>query len=308
MLSRLSNMKKINLFLIGAPKSGTTAMAYYLSCHPSVYMCSPKEPHYFSDDLSKYAVVDTLDDYHGLFKGSRNDYSFLGEASVWYLYSDSAIKRIYEYNQTARIVVMLRNPVEMIYSMHSQHVYSNDEDVVDFGKAFYLQKQRAQGALIPKGCRSVKALMYSEIAKYDEQLTRLYSYFPKNQVKVVLYDDFSKNPKLEYDKLLEFLALDQFSLSDYKVVNSNKIPKSIFVNKLLKYRPQQVIKFRDALKKMLGINQFYLSEILNGVNSCHISRAPLEKELTQSIYNDYSRSIKNLNLMLNDRVKNWVRV
>ena len=83
---------KPNFFIIGAPKSGTTALYQYLSSHPNIYMCTPKEPHYFSNELNGVAFVKTLDEYQNLFKGKNKNHKIIGEASVWYLYSENALQ------------------------------------------------------------------------------------------------------------------------------------------------------------------------------------------------------------------------
>ena len=69
---------KPNFFIIGAPKSGTTALYQYLSSHPNIYMCTPKEPHYFSNDLNGVAFVKTLDEYQNLFKAKNKNHKIIG--------------------------------------------------------------------------------------------------------------------------------------------------------------------------------------------------------------------------------------
>src|SRR4029078_338240 len=88
-----------NLFIVGAPRSGTTALHAYLSTHPDVFMSDPKEPMYWADDLpgamrSSHAPVATLDEYLALFAKAEPRHRVIGEASPIYLRSRSAIPRI----------------------------------------------------------------------------------------------------------------------------------------------------------------------------------------------------------------------
>src|SRR5258706_10449866 len=107
-----------DFFIVGAPKCGTTAMNDYLGQHPDIYM-APKELHYFGADLK---IKDKISEsaYLQYFKNAGNK-KILGEASVWYLFSGTAAKEIKNFSPDAKILIMLRNPVEVVYSLHSQH-------------------------------------------------------------------------------------------------------------------------------------------------------------------------------------------
>ena len=158
-------MNKPNLFIVGAPKSGTTALSDYLREHPNIFISVPKEPHFFAIDLPGHRrKFDTYAKYIRLFENA--DEHVVGEASVHYLYSQKAIENIYEFNSEARLIAMLRKPVEMVYSMHSQALASLNEDVTDFEKAWELEPERSAGRHVPKHCHDVQILYYSQIAKY----------------------------------------------------------------------------------------------------------------------------------------------
>ena len=166
----ISSLKRPNFFIVGAPKSGTTALSEYLRGHPSVFMASPKEPHYFATDMDQYRSISEPDDYFELFARANPQHLAIGEASVWYLYSTEAIGNIRNYNKNSKIIVMLRKPVDMIYAMHSQHLVSMGEDEPDFEKAWKLEAQRRAGNKLPKGILHRENLYYSQIAAYGSQL------------------------------------------------------------------------------------------------------------------------------------------
>ena len=250
--------KTPNFFIVGAPKCGTTALSEYLKEHPNVFMSTPKEPHYFADDMVKHRGIKKRKDYFYLFDEVKKNHLAIGEASVWYLYSKNAIENIYNYNKDVKIIIMLRKPVDMVYSMHSQHQNSQGEDEPDFEKAWNLEPERKNGKKIPKHILHVPNLYYSEIAKYYSQLMRVYNYFPKNQVKVIMFDDFKNNTKKVYCETLTFLNLPEFDKNEFPKINENKNFRFHFYNKLISSEP---IIFRNIRKKIRSL--IWLKKIIH---------------------------------------------
>src|SRR6476620_1237476 len=123
-----TNLKKPNLFILGAPKCGTTSMAYYLSQHPEIFVSPYKEPHYFNLD-SEYRFTFSEKQYLENFKNATSFHKYLVDASVWYLYSKVAVDEILKYNPESKFIVMLRNPVDMFYSLHQQLLFSGIENI-----------------------------------------------------------------------------------------------------------------------------------------------------------------------------------
>ncbi|MCP2728272.1 sulfotransferase family protein [Limnofasciculus baicalensis] len=104
-------MKKPNLFVVGAPKCGTTSMHNYLGQHPEIFMSSPKELHYFSRDIDCFTgKIKELYNYLQLFDSAGNA-KYIGESSPEYLYSEVASQQIKELCSDAKIIIMLRNPL-----------------------------------------------------------------------------------------------------------------------------------------------------------------------------------------------------
>src|SRR5262245_55217092 len=127
-----------NLFIVGAPKCGTTSLASYLAEHPSIFMCEPKEPSYFSRELiesrteaERWETPWRYDEsaYLKLFDAAKPTQVVLGEASTTYLYSHRAPAAIRALAPEARIVVMLRDPVELVQALHAQKVLEGEETV-----------------------------------------------------------------------------------------------------------------------------------------------------------------------------------
>ncbi|MFO7878451.1 MAG: sulfotransferase, partial [Bacteroidales bacterium] len=140
----LKDTKKPEFFLIGAPKCGTSSLARYLDSHPDVHFSYPKEPNYFNTDFSKKQRMFTDETlYLNQCFHKAADKNIAGEGSVWYLYSKEAVPNILKFQPDAKFIVMLRNPVDVAYAMHSTHLRNKvNENVDDFKKAWDLQEIR----------------------------------------------------------------------------------------------------------------------------------------------------------------------
>jgi len=128
-------MRKPDFFIVGAPKCGTTALYRFLSQHPEIFLPKVKEVHFFGSDLYLPGYVPDTEKYLRLFANARDE-TRVGEASVWYLYSKVSAAEIKHFAPEASILIMLRNPVDMIHSLHSQLQYVGVERIKGFESAF----------------------------------------------------------------------------------------------------------------------------------------------------------------------------
>lgn len=142
-------MKPPNFFIVGAPKCGTTTLWTYLYEHPNCYMTPTKEPNYFTTDLQPFYKIDSRDEYIKLFEGAGESHIAVGEASTAYLLSHEAMKNIYNFDPKAKIIVMLRNPVDLVYSYHLFRVFLGVERVRSFDRVWEIQEDRKNGKNIP---------------------------------------------------------------------------------------------------------------------------------------------------------------
>ena len=144
---------KPNLFIVGQPKSGTTALHQFLGQHPEIYMSSIKEPHFFCADFhlesdrayGKQRFYDFRSEsaYLQLFSKAKN-VKIAGESSTNYLYSQVAAEKIYNFNPDAKIIIVLREPAQFLYSLHSHYVKFTEENEPDFLTALALETKRQQ--------------------------------------------------------------------------------------------------------------------------------------------------------------------
>jgi len=298
-------MPKPNFFIVGAPKCGTTALSEYLRDHPNIFISIPKEPHFFANDLPGRQFVCSLDKYIRLFDNANNNHIAIGEASVWYLYSDVALLNIKHFNSKAKIIVMLRNPVNLVYSFHSQSLYNKSEDQRNFKAAWDLVCERKQGKHIPKYCSDIKLLYYNEIAKLGSQLERLYNIFPAEQVKTIFYEDFSKNTQKVYEEVLQFLDVPSDSRTYFPKVNQNKQHKSQLVALFTKHPPKSLVNLALKVKKYIGIDRIGLMSTLESINKKETVRVDLDPDFSKEIYEVYKFDIQKLAKITGQDLSNW---
>ena len=223
-------MSTIDFFIIGAPKSGTTALASYLARHPDVYMSTPKEPNYFVDDVPGYNRMDK-DEYFNLFKNRKEKCK--GEASTIYLYSDKAVPNILEYNPNARFIVLIRDPVKMFASWHNQLMKHFIEEEANPKKAWDLQEQRKLGERIPALCKIPDLLQYRDTCAIGHQIKRATARIPQDNLLVLRQDELQNDTRGVYLKVLNFLGVPDDGQDSFKRENQSAKPRSSLVQKLV---------------------------------------------------------------------------
>jgi hypothetical protein len=228
-------MYKPNLFLVGVPKSGTTSMHDYLGQHPEIFMVPSKEPFYFASDINLSWRIGEKSQYLSLFRSAENS-KYVGESSTGYMYSKVAASNIKKFCPNAKIIVMLRHPVDMIYSWHGHLLLSLEENILDFEEALAAQEDRKQGKRVPEHCEEPKLLLYFDIVKYSEQLKRYLDLFGPDNVHVILFDDFSKKTAITYRQTLDFLEVEPGFEATFEIKNAAKpLPNLALRSFLLKY-------------------------------------------------------------------------
>jgi hypothetical protein len=287
-------MKNPNLFIVGAPKSGTTFLYHYLKQHPEIYFPDFKEPHFFGSDLIRRngAYNLSLNEYQNLFK---TDKKIIGEASTFYLFSKDAAEEIYNFNPKAKIIIMLRDLVDLAHSLHSQFVFSGDEVIEDFSQALELENSRLSGDKIPHQTTVVNKLFYSSnILSLPENIQSFINYFGRENVKFIYLDDIKKNPDKVYSETLEFLNVNSsFNMSDFKVINKNKTYKSKIVRDFIKKYSIFLGHLRSRIfKKPLGFIR-----VLESLNKSENDRHSISEDLHKKLTVQFSKvdfEIKNI--------------
>ncbi len=277
-------MKKVNTFIVGAPKCGTTSLANYLSQHPDVSLCNPKEPNFFSDEFQN-ELINSIEKYHKRFENNK----FLIDASTWYLFSNSAARNMYNYNPSAKIIIMLREPSSMIFSLYLQN-YFNGTETESFQTALELEDYRKTNKSSPSSKASYKQFLYKETAIFQPQIDRYYELFPRENIKIILFDDFIKNTKEEYYKILSFLGAEiKLPAEGFIVHNPYKSNKNQFLKNAMANPPKIISNILKVFPKQL---KYDLGQIIMRLNRKESEKPKISKEIEKDLktffapYND----------------------
>ncbi len=304
---------RVNFFIIGAPKSGTTALAQYLSEHPQIHVCEPKEPQYFTFDFPGHRGVADWPEYLALFpvKQDVTGIPVTGDASVWYLYSRAAIPAIRATFPDARLIAILRRPDEMLPSLYAQQRRMGIETAKSFSEAWVLEPLRRAGKRIPMACRTPEFLYYRTVARYGEQLQRVYQQFPSEQVSVFLYEELRQNPRLVYTKTLSFLGLENDSRQDFPVVNAYADVHSATIQSLLSWLRQ---KARTTHRRLVNPSSTLrapfggVTAFIDRWNRREIKKPALINEMRQHIIDCYRDDISLLETLLKRDLVAWTKI
>ncbi|OUV70037.1 MAG: hypothetical protein CBC83_09545 [Flavobacteriales bacterium TMED123] len=227
-----------NFIIIGAMKAATTSIYTYLKQHPDIFMPKVKEPMFFNNyhQDNKYVVkgsnkkkITTLKQYKSLFDEVKAE-GAIGEASPSYIYNEKAAELIKKEIPNVKIIVVLRQPVERAYSnfLHAKRAGKEAEN--DFEKTFDLEDERKIANWSP-------LYHYKSKGFYFEQLQRYFKVFPKENIKILLFEDIVKSPMESTQKLFSFLEVDaNFKPDTSRKTNVSGKPKGMLGWILMKIR------------------------------------------------------------------------
>lgn len=302
-----------NLFIVGAPKSGTTSLYEYLKGHPQVFMSVVKEPCYFSADLAfdhsgNFLVYERDAKLYDDLFADAGDATIIGEASTRYLYSHDAARLIHAASPDARIVAMLRNPVDMIHSLHAHKLAAGTEDLADFEQALDAEADRAEGRRLPVHSNP-KLSTYRDRAYFGEQLPRWFDEFGRDRVKLIIFEDMVRDPVTEFRALLEFLAIDpDYVPESFTAHNAAHGARSTLIRRVLNGRFPQWLVW-GLLPKVIGdtrtrglVRRFRHSWF----HRKPISRGKISVELRRRLEDDFAPDVARLSSLLGrDMAQLW---
>lgn len=197
-------------------------MSHYLAGHPDIFMSEEsglKEPWFYCSDFDAPWRIKSEKEYIALFDQAPSNTKYHGEASACYLGSSTAVPEILTSVANARFLVMLRNPVDLVLSLHNEHTKYGYE-TRDIETAWRLQSNhpsltRPPGTFL----LSDNCFQYGKVALLGKQLHRLYELVDKKQVHWILYEDFQQDPAKAYRDTLAFLELPDDARADFKKLN-----------------------------------------------------------------------------------------
>ena len=310
----MSKDKRLPDFLvIGAGKSGTTSINNYLAQHPQIFMSPVKEPNFFAyetidgdtlrHDPAQYEYylqsVTTLEAYQALFTAVQKN-QIIGETSNTYLYTPAAAQRIKHHIPNAKLIAILRNPADRLYSRFLHLAKYDQAPTQDFSQVFDRNSiwwERPD--LIHEGC-------------YYTHLTNYYNLFEGRCIKVFLYEELKENLQLVLSKILEFLGVDHKFLPDTRVTyNKSGIVKNPMYNRIL--GPDGVVQ--KIVKNLLPSSQYellkknsFIYRTLDAFRDANLHKPVLEKEIKSKLLNEvYYNEIQKLQFLIDRDLSSWLK-
>jgi len=200
-------LPEVDFLVIGAQKSGTTALYNYLKSHPQICVSKQKELHFF--DNEKYFKSNKELDYYYQYYHDQFDcdskHKIKGEVTPIYMYWKYAIERIYNYNKNMKIIILLRNPIERAFS-HWNMEKNRGKETMSFHDAIRKEPERCKEAL------PYQHRVYSYIDRgfYTSQLREVWRFFDKRSVLILRHEDLKYNLKYTLRKISSFLNIAPF--------------------------------------------------------------------------------------------------
>lgn len=234
-----------NFFVVGLSKSATTYLATLLFHHPQICFTSKKEPNFFCQFDRNIGEIpnNEIYNYQSYFSHYKNE-KLIGEGSVSYLSNKNAIHWIRKYSPKAKIIIMLRNPIDRIVSLYEMYLRLGKKNISRkeaFKRHSYLIGQ---------------CLIFNHIKKYIED-------FSIDSIYFIIFDDFIKNTDVEFEKLCQFLGVSEIYQPVVKSKNLGGVPKSklfnLFTNRtIIKYTKKIVpsIKIQTIIDNFIKATFF----------------------------------------------------
>jgi hypothetical protein len=311
---KMINSKKHPLIpdflVIGAGKCGTTSLDNYLKQHPEIFIPGVKEPNFYGyekvksenltkDELHHYNLsVPRLADYLKLFEPAKPG-KILGETSNTYLYHADAPERIKHYNPDMKLIAILRQPAGRLYSRFLHLARENRTPSKEFADC--LDKDTIwwkRNDLITEGF-------------YYKNLSKFYQFFPKENIRVFLYEEFNEHPEIVLKDIFDFLGVDPNFKPDYSVkLNQSGFIKNQFLNKIYGQKGflAQTVKtiFPTSIVKSLKGNQFIQKQV-NGLRGKNLVKPKLDPQVRQKLTQDvYGDDIRNLQKLIQRDLSHWL--
>jgi uncharacterized protein YajQ (UPF0234 family) len=268
----------VDFFVIGAARGGTTSLYNYLQQHPEVFLPGVKECNYFSrvESLDKevYLNPEAGKEYHMKIINSELVYDQLfldakenqkkGEVSPSYMWDESTAKRIYDYHKEAKLIVTLRNPIERAYSHYLMHYHTGYDKAPSFEESLNSERNGIWGG----------GNMYLEMGLYYSQLKAYFDLFNRDQIRVIVTEEWTQNSAKAMDDIFDFLEVPAFEgdLSEetfnaskqiknkglLDVLRSEKIKRSL--SKILPEKTREKIKeqlfYKEAPKQEIDLETY----------------------------------------------------
>jgi hypothetical protein len=289
--------------IVGAPRAGTTSLYAYLRSHPQVYMPANKEPHFFGSDLTRQHGKMSLGEYRALFRRAKPEQR-TGEASPLYLVSECAAAEIRALQPDARIIIMLRHPVDLIHSLHQQNLAMGVENVDDLRLALELEPDRREGRALPPRTRAIDALQYRAVSRLADQLERFQAAFPAEQIHVIFFDDLRADAQAVFAGVTRFLDIGPLFRPSDGDLNSAGKPRSWRLQHWLMHPTPPFDRLATSLRRS-GTAHGVRSWMLR-LNRRTASRKPMDLGLRTVLEDDLRPQVARLQQITGRDLSSWL--
>jgi hypothetical protein len=304
----MGNRRDPNFFIVGTAKAGTTSLYEYLSRHPEVFVSPMKEPHYLALEEGKFVanngykntarsirsyppVIQTEKQYRDLFSGVTNERA-LGEASTLYLYSKWAPQRIAHRYPDAKIIILLRNPVDRAYSQFLHHVRDGHETTSDFWEAFSNEKER-----LSRG----PFWHYRRMGLYCAQVQQYVERFDEDQIHIVRFKEIKRNMSTVLRDILSFLEVDDaVENASVPVRNKTGMPRRGWLNYLL-----FLARRYPLLRRITPLIPDALRKQVRAFRNRNLYKPELEDEVRAKCMSLFIKDIEQLEALLDCDLSDW---
>ena len=290
-----------NFLIVGAAKSGTTTINYYLDNSKDVFMSDPKEPKYFSFKYAKYTglgdesftkkkAIKTLEDYEKLYT-NVNGHKCIGEASVDNLfYHSSVIPDIQKTLNNPKIIILLRHPVDRAISAYS-HLIRDGRENLSFKKALEVEDQRLNdGNEFIWGYKK-GGLYYEQVKSYIDNF---------KEVKIYFFEDLLSSPQRVMDDITSFLEVSPICVKENLKLNISGKPK----NKILNILVARDTVLRRMMAKLVGKNTAI--KIKSFIQKKNLNKISVEQEIKTALNKHFIEDITKLQTLLGKDLSSWI--
>jgi len=295
-----------NLFLVGAPKCGTTSMAYYLGQHPDIFAPVWKEPMFFGVDFTRHNTSRSETDYLSLFEKWQNERYAL-DASTNYFYSRTAAKEIFDSAPEARILIMVRNPINATYSMFFENRFGGVEPIARFEDALAAEEERTKRGC-PPARGSLEQLLYSRIYAYTSNIYRYRSIFGPKRVTVLVLDDFKRDARKEFIKVSDMLGLDGSCANtiDFSIKNAAKGALSRRLGVFAASPPGWAGRLTGRF--LSKAQRLKIRNMIAQINTIPSDNPPMNPETRRLLAQKFAPEVERLSALLDRDLTHWLQV
>jgi hypothetical protein len=203
------------------------------------------------------------------------------------------------------VIIMLRNPVDVMYAQHSQLVFNQREDLADFADALDAEPDRRRGERIPADAIRPEALYYRHSVRFSEQVERWLEVFGRQRVHFIVFDDLLADVRAVYRDALEFLGVDPTIEVDLSVYNPNKQARSGLVQRLI-FAPRGPFRaLFGALRRFPLMHR--VRDAMVSANSAKAARQTMDPELRARLTDEFAPQVAELSRIIGRDLSAWSR-